>query len=113
TEHMRDVGYDIFGGEKSMKCAFHPEVAAAGFCRSCGKAMCPACACPNPRDRRVLYCEKCLFLLIARVEEGRARIESPMNSEFEKHEKQRNLLGSIFICGVLLFVAVALVAAYY
>src|SRR5438046_3060884 len=79
TGHMRDVGSDIFGGEKSMKCAFHPEVAAAGFCRSCGKAMCPACACPNPRDRRVLYCEKCLFLLIARVEEGRARIESPMN----------------------------------
>ena len=29
-----------------MKCAVHPEVDATGFCRNCGKAMCPACVRP-------------------------------------------------------------------
>ena len=40
-----------------MKCAVHQEVDATGFCRNCGKAMCPACARPI---RDVLYCENCL-----------------------------------------------------
>jgi hypothetical protein len=40
-----------------MKCAVHPEVEAAGFCRNCGKAMCPACMRPV---RDVFYCEDCL-----------------------------------------------------
>src|SRR5208283_13064 len=40
-----------------MKCAVHPEVDAAGFCRNCGKPMCPACVRPL---RDVLYCEECL-----------------------------------------------------
>jgi len=40
-----------------MKCAVHPEVEASGYCRNCGKAMCPACARPV---RDVLYCEECL-----------------------------------------------------
>jgi len=40
-----------------MKCAVHPEVEATGFCRNCGKAMCPACVRPV---RDVLYCEECL-----------------------------------------------------
>ena len=26
-----------------MNCTNHPEVAAAAFCRACGKALCPAC----------------------------------------------------------------------
>ncbi|HLZ13106.1 MAG TPA: DUF5668 domain-containing protein [Candidatus Acidoferrum sp.] len=42
-----------------MKCAVHPEVDATGFCRNCGKAMCPVCARPV---REVLYCENCLAL---------------------------------------------------
>ena len=40
-----------------MKCAVHPELEATGFCRNCGKAMCPTCARPV---REVLYCENCL-----------------------------------------------------
>lgn len=40
-----------------MKCAVHPEVEATGYCRNCGKAMCPACVRPV---RDVLYCEECL-----------------------------------------------------
>ena len=40
-----------------MKCAVHPDVEASGFCRNCGKPMCPACVRPV---RDVLYCEDCL-----------------------------------------------------
>jgi Domain of unknown function (DUF5668) len=40
-----------------MKCAVHSEVDATGYCRNCGKAMCPACVRPV---RDVLYCEDCL-----------------------------------------------------
>jgi TM2 domain-containing membrane protein YozV len=40
-----------------MKCATHPEVDATGFCRNCGKPLCPACT----RDvNGALYCENCL-----------------------------------------------------
>lgn len=40
-----------------MKCAVHPEAEASGYCRNCGKPMCPACVRPV---RDVLYCEDCL-----------------------------------------------------
>lgn len=40
-----------------MKCAVHPEAEASGYCRNCGKPMCPACVRPV---RDVLYCEECL-----------------------------------------------------
>ena len=40
-----------------MKCAVHPDVDATGFCRNCGKPMCPVCVRPV---RDVLYCEDCL-----------------------------------------------------
>jgi hypothetical protein len=44
-----------------MKCAVHAEVDAAGYCRNCGKAMCPACVRPV---RDVLYCEDCLATIL-------------------------------------------------
>ena len=45
-----------------MKCAVHPDVDATGFCRNCGKALCPACT----RDvRGALYCEPCLASMVA------------------------------------------------
>jgi TM2 domain-containing membrane protein YozV len=40
-----------------MKCAVHSEVDATGYCRNCGKPMCPDCVRPV---RDVLYCEDCL-----------------------------------------------------
>ncbi len=40
-----------------MNCTLHPEVPAAAYCRTCGKALCEACK----RDvRGVIYCEDCL-----------------------------------------------------
>jgi hypothetical protein len=44
-----------------MKCAVHPDADAAGFCRKCGKPMCPACVRPV---RDVLYCEDCLATIL-------------------------------------------------
>jgi Domain of unknown function (DUF5668)/B-box zinc finger len=44
-----------------MKCAAHPDVEATGFCRNCGKPMCPACVRPV---RDVLYCEECLAKVV-------------------------------------------------
>jgi len=39
-----------------MNCAVHTDVAATGYCRQCGKAMCGACT----RDvGGALYCEAC------------------------------------------------------
>jgi TM2 domain-containing membrane protein YozV len=44
-----------------MKCAVHPDVEASGYCRNCGKPMCPACTRPV---RDVLYCEECLAKVV-------------------------------------------------
>jgi TM2 domain-containing membrane protein YozV len=44
-----------------MKCAVHPDADATGFCRNCGKPMCPACVRPV---RDVLYCEDCLATIL-------------------------------------------------
>jgi len=44
-----------------MKCAVHPDAEATGFCRNCGKPMCPACVRPV---RDVLYCEDCLAMIL-------------------------------------------------
>lgn len=44
-----------------MKCAVHPDVDATGYCRNCGKPLCPQCA----RDvRGALYCEDCLSSIV-------------------------------------------------
>jgi hypothetical protein len=45
-----------------MKCAQHADVEATGFCRQCGKPLCPECT----RDvRGALYCEGCLASIVA------------------------------------------------
>ncbi len=44
-----------------MKCAVHSEADATGYCRNCGKPMCPACVRPV---RDVLYCEDCLATIM-------------------------------------------------
>jgi LiaI-LiaF-like transmembrane region len=45
-----------------MKCAVHADVDATGFCRNCGKALCPAC---TREVRGALYCEPCLAGLVS------------------------------------------------
>jgi hypothetical protein len=45
-----------------MKCATHPDRDATGFCRTCGKPLCPDCT----RDvRGALYCEGCLAAVLS------------------------------------------------
>jgi Domain of unknown function (DUF5668) len=45
-----------------MKCAVHPDVDATGFCRNCGKPLCPAC---TREVHGALYCESCLASMVA------------------------------------------------
>jgi hypothetical protein len=45
-----------------MKCATHPDRDAIGYCRTCGKPLCPDCT----RDvRGALYCEGCLAAMLS------------------------------------------------
>jgi hypothetical protein len=45
-----------------MNCAQHADVEATGYCRQCGKALCPACT----RDvQGALYCESCLAGIVS------------------------------------------------
>ncbi len=55
-----------------MNCAVHTDVPATGFCRNCGKALCPEC---TREVRGALYCEQCLAGLLSAppaLEPGRA-----------------------------------------
>jgi hypothetical protein len=45
-----------------MNCAVHADVQATGYCRNCGKALCPQC---TREVRGALYCEECLAGLLA------------------------------------------------
>jgi len=45
-----------------MTCAVHPDREATGYCRNCGKALCPEC---TREVRGALYCEDCLSNLLA------------------------------------------------
>ncbi len=49
-----------------MNCAQHPDTAAVGYCRSCGKALCEAC---KREVQGTYYCESCLG---ARIHPGAA-----------------------------------------
>jgi len=55
-----------------MNCAVHPDVEASGYCRNCGKPMCPACVRPV---RDVLYCEECLAKVV-----GMAPVPAPVTA---------------------------------
>jgi Domain of unknown function (DUF5668)/B-box zinc finger len=44
-----------------MNCAAHTDVPATGFCRNCGKALCPEC---TREVHGALYCEGCLATLL-------------------------------------------------
>jgi len=40
-----------------MNCAYHPDVQAEAYCRTCGKALCAAC---KREVKGVIYCEDCI-----------------------------------------------------
>jgi hypothetical protein len=44
-----------------MKCAHHAEVDATGYCRQCGRPLCPEC---TRNVRGALYCEDCLASIV-------------------------------------------------
>jgi TM2 domain-containing membrane protein YozV len=52
-----------------MKCAVHSDVDATGYCRNCGKPMCPDCIRPV---RDVLYCEDCLANMLGHAAQPQA-----------------------------------------
>jgi hypothetical protein len=57
-----------------MNCAVHTDVQATGFCRNCGKPLCPQC---TREVRGALYCEECLAGLLgapAASEPGKAEV---------------------------------------
>jgi hypothetical protein len=55
-----------------MKCATHPDRDATGYCRTCGKPLCPDCT----RDvRGALYCEGCLAAMLSGAPVGAPAVE--------------------------------------
>jgi TM2 domain-containing membrane protein YozV len=55
-----------------MKCATHPDRDATGYCRTCGKPLCPDCT----RDvRGALYCEGCLAAMLSGAPAGTPLVE--------------------------------------
>src|SRR5260370_22158685 len=63
-----------------MKCAVHPDVDAAGYCRNCGKAMCSTCVGPV---REVLYCEECLAGIVGIPAPAHAVASAPAESQYQ------------------------------
>ncbi len=117
-----------------MKCAEHPEVDATGYCRQCGKPLCPACT----RDvRGALYCESCLAALVAAPQSVAAASGTPnpglaallgfipglgavYNGEYVKALIQVLIFGGIIAAlttdlpaGVIVILAIALGCFYF
>ena len=62
-----------------MKCAVHPEVDATGYCRNCGKALCPAC---SREVRGMIYCEACLADMVTQPRAAATGGRSPAAATF-------------------------------
>ncbi len=62
-----------------MKCAVHPEVDATGYCRNCGKALCPSCA---REVRGMIYCEACLADMVSQPRQAAQQTGSPVAATF-------------------------------
>jgi hypothetical protein len=69
-----------------MNCAVHTDVAATGYCRQCGKALCPECV----RDvGGALYCANCLTGIVS------ATSATPVHEASKNHPGLALALGFI------------------
>ena len=59
-----------------MNCANHKDVAAAAYCRTCGKPLCTACA---RNVAGVVYCESCLAERVAQGAPGATYSQTVMS----------------------------------
>jgi hypothetical protein len=57
-----------------MNCATHAGTEATGYCRNCGKALCPEC---TREVRGALYCENCLAGMVG----GQQPAPAPASTE--------------------------------
>lgn len=77
-----------------MNCAKHPEVAAAAYCRTCGRALCETCK----RDvRGAIYCEDCLASRVQNPVAGPALVGARPSSP---HPAVAGVLAGFFPVGV-------------
>lgn len=76
-----------------MKCAVHAEADATGYCRNCGKAMCPACARPV---QDVLYCENCLAAGMGHGGSGAAPVAATQGTTRAGNPGVAFILGFLF-----------------
>ena len=76
-----------------MKCAVHPEADATGYCRNCGKAMCPVCARPV---HDVLYCETCLATGMGHSASGTTSVSAPATATRAGNPGVAFILGFLF-----------------
>lgn len=61
-----------------MNCAVHTDQPATGYCRNCGKPMCPQC---TREVRSALYCEDCLGRFLAAPSTGASLPAAPPGGE--------------------------------
>jgi len=76
-----------------MKCAVHAEADATGYCRNCGKAMCPVCARPV---QDVLYCESCLATGMGHAGTGATSVSTGTASTRAANPGVAFILGFLF-----------------
>ena len=81
------------GEERAMKCAVHAEADATGYCRNCGKAMCPVCARPV---QDVLYCENCLAAGMGHSATGAGPVTTPSQPHRAGNPGVAFILGFLF-----------------
>ena len=86
-----------------MNCANHPDLAAAAYCRTCGKPLCSNCA---RNVKGVIYCENCLAERLAGVQPVTAQLvagvpaPAPMVSSSGPNPAVAGILAGFFPFGV-------------
>jgi TM2 domain-containing membrane protein YozV len=77
-----------------MNCARHPEMPAAAYCRTCGKALCESC---KREIRGVIYCEDCLATRVQTAVSPSVAVVTPSGGP---HPAVAGVLAGFFPFGV-------------